>query len=436
MSTQPSARPPDAAPSAWRHALFVAYHYPPEASSSGVLRTLKYTQYLQRFGWRVSVLTVREAAYSHVDASLQAQIPPDVRVIRTASLDSKRHLSIAGRYPSVLAIPDRWVWWAPWALAAGARLFREDPFQLIYSSSPHATAHLIAGRLSGRCGLPWVADFRDPWYEEPPEPDTTAIVHWAARHLERWAVHKARKVTTSTPELADQLAARYPDCPGDKFRAIVNGYDEADFSELPYRSGDSGRFRMLHAGAINPAFRDPRPLFRALRRLIDEGAADPRELHLQFLGPGDFGQSEALADAVRQTGLQQVVEFLPRIPYAQSLQALRDADLLLLLQASEDTRSLVPAKLYEYLRAQRPVLALVLPGACDRLLDQTGGGWSVSPQDEQALAAALGAALAKWRSGNLDSTHADLATLRRYSRERLTGQLAAVFDQVSADATA
>ena len=101
------------------HALFVAFHYPPEAGSSGVLRTLKYTRYLREFGWRVSVLTVEPSAYAVRDESLCAQVPPDVRVVRTAYRNTKRDFSWRGVYPALLALPDVWIGWLPAAVRAG-----------------------------------------------------------------------------------------------------------------------------------------------------------------------------------------------------------------------------------------------------------------------------------------------------------------------------
>src|SRR5215470_15119189 len=215
-----------------RHALFVAYHYPPESSSSGVLRTLKYTRYLGGFGWRVTVLTLDRAAYEVTDPKLEEQIPKDVRVIRTPFIDVKRQLAIRGSYPSILAIPDRWSGWWPWAVAAGRRILQEGPVDMIYSTSPHATAHLVAWSLARRSGVRWVADFRDPWYEEPPEPGTTRLGQFAARRLERLVVRRADRIVASTGRLRDTLAARYPEKPITEFVSIPNGYDEADFSSI------------------------------------------------------------------------------------------------------------------------------------------------------------------------------------------------------------
>ena len=415
-----------------RHALFVAYHYPPEASSSGVLRTLKYTRHLVEHGWRVTVLTLRRDAYGEVDASLERQIPEAVRVVRTGYINTKRHLSLWGRYPSFLAVPDRWIGWYPWAVRAARRLYAEDPFELVYSTSPHATTHIIAGSISNWSGVPWVMDFRDPWYEEPPEPGTPAIVHWMARRLERRAISRARFVVTSTSRLQGELVTRYPQQRG-KIRCIFNGYDEADFAALPEPKlrGD-GILRVVHAGSINAEFRDPTPLLRALRRASDEGGVELQHVYLRFIGPGPYADSPAMTRAVQELGLGDNIEFVARVPYAEALQQIADADVLLLLQASADTVGLVPAKLYEYVRAGHPVLAAVWPGITADVLRETEGGWAVDPRDESALVEAWTEIYRGWRAGDLMKHAAPRQRLERYSRRSLAAELAALFDTAAA----
>ncbi|MBI2527071.1 MAG: glycosyltransferase family 4 protein [Candidatus Rokubacteria bacterium] len=414
-----------------RHALFVAFHYPPESSSSGVLRTLKYTRYLGAHGWRVTVLTVRPDAYEVVDPALMRQVPPEVRVVRTAYLDSKRHLSVRGLHLALTAIPDRWIGWWPWGVRAGRRILRDDPPELIYSTSPHATAHLIAASLARTGRVPWVTDFRDPWYEDPPEPGTPRVVHRAARRLERMVVRRAALVIGSTRRLRDVLAARYPDEPPVKFAAIPNGFDEADFTALPLAERSSGdELVVVHAGNVNAEFRDPRPVFEAVGEAVAAGDIDPGRLRFRFLGGGPYGESAAVAGAVTAAGLTGRVQFLPRVPYDAALRELTGADMLLLLQASADTVDLVPAKLFEYLRAGRPVLAVVRPGATTEVLAQVGGGWAVDPRDGAGLRQALVAACAAWRAGHLGGMAASAGRLQGFSRAQLTAELARHFDRL------
>ncbi len=426
-----------------KHALFIAFHYPPEASSSGVLRTLKYSRYLEEYGWRVTVISPHVDAYAVTDATLEVQIPASAKVIRTPFLNTKRSLSIGGVHSLLLALPDPWIGWLPWAVAAGRRVARDDPFDLVYSTNPHATAHLIARRVARSSGRPWVTDFRDPWYEGPAEPALLAEMRWRQRldetverkahcRLERGVVGRCSDVVTSTLQLRDMMRARYPE-KADRITTILNGYDEADFSALNSSAGGAAgdRLTIVHAGIINDQFRDPRPIFRALRRAAVQGVLDLRRLCLRFIGGGAFADSDAVRASVAENELNDCVEFVPRIPYEQSLTEIARADLLLLLQASKDTADLVPAKLYEYLRAQKPVLAVVFPGSAGEVLAAVGGGWAVDPREEDALLSALASAFQRWAAGNLGDKCADLASLRRFDRRVLTGDLAAIFDRLT-----
>lgn len=416
-----------------RHALFVAFHYPPEASSSGVLRTLKYTRYLREFGWRVSVITLDPSAYTVLDPRLEQEIPSGTRVLRTRFLNTKLNLSIAGMYPALLALPDVWIGWMPWAVAAGRRVIDSDPVDLIYSTSPHATAHLIACRLAAISAKPWVTDFRDPWIEDPPEPGAPngLIYRTLNRRLESLVVKRSDAIVTSTTSMRDMMRKRYPDEPEAKLRAIFNGYDEADFADMPVRpTSRDARLRIIHMGNINAAFRDPCPLFAALGRMVGRGQLSASELEIRFIGGGTYGDAPEMHATIEAAGLSGTVSFLPRVPYEESLRQLYSADLLLLLQASDDTAGLVPAKLYEYLRAQKPTLALVQTGAITDVIAETGGGWTADPRDAASLDRALAEIVRDWRADRLGTHCANLDALRRFDRRALTGELAAVFDGV------
>ena len=416
-----------------RHALFVAFHFPPEAGSSGVLRTLKYVRYLDEYGWRVTVIAPRVDAYAVMDAELQTQVPASCRVVRTGYLNTKRHFALFGRYPSLLALPDVWTGWYPWAVAATRRMLEADPVDLVYSTSPHATAHLIARSIARRSGRPWVADFRDPWFEEPPEPSAPngRLFRSLDRRLERSVITSCSTVVASTTGLRESLRKRYPHVSSTKFRAIFNGYDEADFQHMDTTNrGRGDRMHIVHAGSLNLEFRDPRPLLRALRRCADAGKIDLARVRLRLIGGGAFANSEEVRAAIRSLALDDVVQIVARVPYAQALQELANADLLLLIQASSDTVSLVPAKLYEYLRTQRPVLALVHPGATWEVIEITGGGWVVAPEDVPRLDAALEVAFRRWSGNTLRDLTADLNALRRFDRKVLTGELAGLFDRL------
>ena len=146
----------------------VAYHYPPWNGGSGIHRTLKFTKYLPEYGWQPIVLTADRRAYPE-NGSAACEIPDGIDVARAFALDTAQHLSFRGSYLRWTALPDRWISWWPGAVLAGRRLIRQHRPDLIWSTYPIATAHLIGMTLHRLSGIPWVADFRDPMTEVDPQ---------------------------------------------------------------------------------------------------------------------------------------------------------------------------------------------------------------------------------------------------------------------------
>lgn len=396
-----------------------------------MLRTLKFVRYLPALGWRVSVITAEPSTYEIRDESMNSQVPPETRVVRTRCPDARRRWSWKGAYPALLALPDVWIGWLPYAVRAARALIAQDRVDVLYSTSPHATAHLIAASVARTAKLPWVADFRDPWIEEPPEPGAPAgpVYRMIDRMLERRTIRQADAVVSTTRHLSQTLRKRYPEVRRDKFQVIANGYDEADFVAIDAVPPSRGPLlRMVHAGSLNADFRDPRPLFASLARLIDANLIAARELEIVFLGAGPF--ADTLKHSLALGALQNVVTFTARVPYEISLRELRSADVLILLQASDDTVGLVPAKLYEYFRSQTPTLALVRAGATSDVLAEVGGGIVCDPAAPDSVDDALRTIVAEWRAGKLARRVADPMLLRRYDRRSLTAELARTFDRL------
>ncbi|HET7872034.1 MAG TPA: hypothetical protein VFL42_05940, partial [Terriglobales bacterium] len=145
-----------------KKALIVAYHFPPQMGSSGLLRTLKYCRYLPEHGWKPTVLTAHPWAYERVGQSQLQEIPSEMKVIRAFALDTRKHLSIRGRYLRHSALPDRWVTWCLAAVPAGLLEIYNGEIDVIFTTYPIASAVLIGYLLHRITGVPWVADFRDP----------------------------------------------------------------------------------------------------------------------------------------------------------------------------------------------------------------------------------------------------------------------------------
>lgn len=337
----------------------VAYHFPPLAGSSGIQRTLRFVQHLPGFGWEPIVLTVRPAAYERTSDDLNSEVPPRIRVERAFALDAARHFTIGGRYPAFLARPDRWMSWRFAAVAAGTRLIRDYKPQVVWSTYPIATAHVIGRILHERSGLPWIADFRDPMAQDgyPADPRL-----WRSfKNIEEKAIRRARFSVFTTPGAARLYSERYPDAAA-RVTVIENGFDEESFAGLSGVDASQsplnpGALTLLHSGIVYPSERDPTMLFAALNRLSNNGRLRNGKFKLRFRAAG---HEELLARLVQRNNLAEFVEILPPTGYRPALEEMTRADGLLLLQAANCNEQ-IPAKLYEYLRAGRPILALTDP---------------------------------------------------------------------------
>lgn len=370
--------------------LMIAYHYPPVQGSSGVQRTLAFSRELPALGWQPQVLTVAPRAYPAVSADLLAAIPDGIAVTRAAAWDAARHLAVRGRYPGLLAWPDRWGSWLPAAVLQGLRLIRRERVRVIWSTYPIATAHLIALVLHRLTGLPWVADFRDAMVDDsyPATPRARRAHAW----VEAAAVRECTAAVLTAPGAIELYRQRYPELPASRWRLLPNGYDEASFQAALQRPSrrDPERVTLLHSGIIYPSERDPRALLAALAALQTRGVlmAGRQRIVLRASGHDDY-----LRPLLAERGLQALVELAPPLPYVEALREMLDADGLLLLQAGNCNHQ-IPAKLYEYLRAGRPILALTDPaGDTAALLRTLAAGWVVSLDDETAIAAELQAFL-------------------------------------------
>ncbi|MGE0810742.1 MAG: glycosyltransferase [Immundisolibacter sp.] len=425
-----SAGEPPAA-DARRGLLMVAFHYPPDNSSTGVLRSLKFTRHLLDLGWRSHVLTVDPAIYAHRDAALEAQIPPAVSVTRLPCRDAKQRWSIAGRYPAIVEVPDRFGSWRGPAIRAGRSLIAKDAVQAIYSTYPVPSAHMIALALKRRSGLPWLADFRDPWAGGGGRGWRYRVDAW----LERRVVQAADRVLANTDAARDDFVARYPDVPAERFVTLPNGYDETDFAELPMP--DRERFHIVYPGSINRSNRDPTPLLQAIGALLRAGRLPRAQTRITLLGCGAAGAQPWLRELLTAEGLTDLTQVvLERVPYRDSLHQLARAGLLVVLnEAAGDTREdlayarlMVPAKVYEYLRLGRPFLVLCGAGAVPQLLARTGGGAACAAADQARIQAHIEQAFVGWQAGDRGAAPSDIVS--QFERRQLSSRLAQALDQV------
>jgi glycosyltransferase involved in cell wall biosynthesis len=436
--------------------LFVTRDFPP-SQVMGAQACSQIARYLPRYGWDPVILTVRERDADSPDPN--ARHSPGT-IVRTAVLPHpvtiyrwlKARLGSAGsgyagggtccrprgrirrEMVSLFVAPDIYTGWIPPATIAGLRAIRRWRITHIISSAPSWTNHLVGLILAHLSGLPWIVHLRDPWTQAPPN---NKPVSNASTRLERWlerlVMSRADFVVCVTERHTRLLRQIFAHMPAEKFVTIPNGYDEAEWNgseRLPGRSesADGRKFVITYAGSLYMG-RSPRPLFRALRRLLDAGDLSAEDLRVDLFGFCDVVEGVGVADMAAEWGLAGCVKLAPLLGRAETLRRMAASDLLLLLQ--EGWHLQIPGKTYEYLRTGRPILALTSDGALADLLNQTGGAWVIRAADEAAAASGLREAYLSWKAGR-PLPAPDPAVVARFDRQFLTGHFAALFDRATA----
>lgn len=410
-----------------KRVLMVAYHFPPVRANSGLHRTMAFARYLPAFGWEPLVLTVHPRAYIQRSNDGLADIPRNLVVRRAFAIDTGRHLAIAGHYSRTMALPDRWVSWWLGAIPSGLQLIKRYRPQVIWSTFPIATAHLIGLTLQRRSGLPWVADFRDPMAQEdyPRDPLAYRTFEWIEQ---RTISHCARAVFTA-PGAVEMYARRYPNRPEKTWTLIENGYEDHAFDSIeapPTSDRAPSPVVLVHSGLVYPSERDPRAFFDALADLRDEGEVTVDDLRVVFRASGS---ETYLQELLRERGIENLVRLEPRVAHREALREILSADGLLVLQASNCNHQ-VPAKVYEYLKAKRPILVLADPSGDTARVMRRAGISEIAPLDSKAaIVGALKKFLLQIRTGEARIVPDD--EIARHSRRFRTGELATVLDAVS-----
>ena len=414
-----------------KRVLMVAYHFPPLAGSSGIQRTLRFVQHLPSLGWQPLVLSAAPRAYEKTSGDLLGDVPAGTVVRRAFALDTARHLQFAGRYLAWMARPDRWISWKFAAVREGLKLIKQFRPDVIWSTYPIATAHVIASILHRKTGIPWIADFRDPMAQDGYPVDPRTWQSYLA--IEADAVARARYCVFTTPGAARMYQQRYP-AEASRMMVLENGYDEESFSSVslpPHGASGLGAgtrpLLMLHSGIVYPSERDPTQLFVALGRLKNTGTLGPEDLRIRFRA----SVHDDLLQTLAQThGAQDFIELCPAIPYREALAEMMAVDALLVMQAS-NCNAQIPAKIYEYLRAGKPILGLTDPEGDTAGVLRGAGLYDIARLDSaDEIALLLSALVRDWRQGN--AVLPQPRAVQKASRRGRSQALVALLDQASA----
>jgi glycosyltransferase involved in cell wall biosynthesis len=387
--------------------LIVSYHAPPRDGIASI-RTGHLIRGLPRAGWEVGVLTVDLGDVHFSDARIRATPVVDVKRglkrmlglrpglgtheqlgVPRASIGHRglRQRAIAAGYEYGEFANRTLAWILPGVLEA-RRLLRERRYDAVISTSPPESAHLIASLARG--DLPWIADLRDPWRRDGlrrrPEPLATLD-----RSLESLVLRHASIVTTVSQPLVAAIAARLPNV---RIESIPNAFSAEEWRGVPFTR--SARCSFVYAGQLYAGRNDPSLLFESIARLLADGALSPGQLQVDFFG----ASGEWLEELVERYGLHQVVRLHGRVSRERILRVERSADaLLLFLWNDPSERGSYTGKLFEFLGARRPIVAIGGPpeSVIDDVLTRAGAG--TRARNPAQMRAAILAAVAAHESG-------------------------------------
>jgi glycosyltransferase involved in cell wall biosynthesis len=412
--------------------LLLAYFYPPLAGG-GVHRVLSFTRHLPAHGWECTVVCAGEHDYWVRDESLLACVPPGTEVIRVAGGSALAGwLRLRGRAGSGqrsggafaplrtiadwLLLPDSYAGWSRRAAGAARERIACGGVHAVLSSSPPDSVHLAAAAVAQTSGLPWVADFRDPWiglhFRKPPTP-------WHRSRqtaMEASVIGQADLVLAASRTHVDALAARATAKPR-KLLHLPNGFEPEP--EGGRSAASASEFRAVFTGTLS-LMDDVGTLLDAVRALIEQDPSARAALRVDLVGPYDRDwQARAVA-----LGVAGVVRFTGALSHAAARAQQSAADLLVLWRPQgAGFRTMVPGKLYEYLDSGRPVLALLPADDEAAGLVVRAGGRVIAPGDRRALAGELAARLARWRAGERVPSRRP-EWLAAHTRAHLAGELA------------
>jgi len=451
--------------------LFIAYFYPPLAVS-GSLRTLSFSRCLPDFGWEPIVLTVNpETVYPAInyDLTLAADMPPSIKVNRVndsnpiarlialrnrlkrtrvmdqgprfleespVRTEGGKHTLVRSKLNSLQSalfeFPDHQKFWRSPARGKGRTLIRDWQVNAIYATGSPWTSLLVGAELAQEFSLPFVADFRDPWTDNPYS-ILSKIQTQRARVLEEKVCETAAKVVANTAELAQTFRAKYPRM-AEKFLAITNGFDSAAFQDKTYRrkpekrpnaSADS-RLELCHFGSVY-SNRNPYFLLQGLQELVHEKNLSPGDVLLRFVGHWQVqdDKCEELAAELERGGF---IRREPQLPHGECLIEMQQSSILLLLQP--DSHLQIPGKLYEYIATGKPVVLIGGKGATANLVREHQLGLCCENEPGR-----IRDFLTSLLTGQASALLPPTDSVQRFNYSHLTQRMANVFNSVSCNPT-
>lgn len=432
---------------AGRKVLIITYYWPP-SGGAGVQRWLKFVKYLRNFGWEPVVYTPENPEYPAIDNSLLKDIPQGIEIVRTpiwepysfykklvgakkterinaGFLSEKKRPGLAERFSIWLRgnffIPDARKFWIKPSIKFLVKYLKQHPVDAIVSTGPPHSMHMIALGVKKRTGLPWLADFRDPW---------TNIDFYHELMLSSWADRKHHKQEMSVLKKADEVVVISNSMKTDflkllkrDYSVITNGYDQDDIAGVDARIDE--RFSVAHIGTMVKT-RNPLLLWEVLSEEVLKDTDFANDLEIKLVGSVDYSVTESIEAA----GLGNYVNKISYVPHNEVVKIQQQSQvLLLLINDTPNAKVILPGKFFEYMAARRPILCIgPRDGDAAEVILETNAGYVSEKDDKESIRKAINELYSRFRTGK---NIVDSKGIARFSRESLTGRMAECLSVIS-----
>jgi len=397
--------------------LIIAYHFPP-INDSGTFRTLGYVKYLREFGWNPSVLTCKDSMSFLKDEHLLEEIPPEVKIERAPHIFFPWGIrAITNR------IPDGYIGWLPFAYFKALNMMKEEDYNIIYSTSPTPTTHLISYLLKKKTGKSWITDFRDEWTQNPFFKYSSFyknINQW----LEKKVLQHADAVISVSEGITEGLQTLINN-DENKFHTITNGYNASDFINYNPKDTYGDKFKITYTGGFSGGYPSglnyPYHFFKIIGKLLKENKIDNNDLRIVKVGYKEELDPEIPKENICYVGC---------VPHNEVFRHVENTTILLLVVQTERGKGAYTGKIFEYINSKKPILALVpQDGVAADLIRKTNTGIIVDPNNIEGIKKAILYFYNQWKNNTL-KIKPNWEIIKQYERKNLTKKLAQIFDEL------
>jgi len=418
-------------------ALIITYYWPP-AGGSGVQRWLKFVKYLQDFGVEPVVYTVANPKYPVLDETLVNEVPKNIEILKQSILDptdllfwklkNKHKTAISslnkGGFFSFIRgnffIPDPKIVWVHKSVKYLHKYLQSNKVDVIISTGPPHSMHLIAQKLHQKNSIKWIADFRDPWTDLYYNANfkQTFFAKKRNKKLENLVLTNADCVLTVSNTLKKEFFKT-----AQQVEVITNGFDD-EFVKLPLQKREK-QFTISYIGLL-PKESNPSVLFKVLKKLCAQDPLFSDHLKLNFIG--DIAPEVKQEVAIQ--GLTEKVNFIGRVSHEKAIAYQQKAQVLLLLIPNvKKSEGILTGKIFEYLMAKRPILAIgPETGDLSELLKDTDAGVVIDYENETRLILEIEKLYKAYRDGCLQVAPVNI---EKFHRRELTKKLATLLKNLN-----